>query len=160
MMKHTTLIAASLVALASPALALSCLQPDVARSYSMADEAEETYVVVRGTLSFNEARLPKANGNSSPASTKIKARFDGMSLTRQGFTKTFQNGITLDVGCLGPWCAGAASGEDYLLFLRKDGTRYTYAANPCGGYGFIRPTDEMLKQVQACMQGRRCEPAE
>lgn len=159
MLKSIPLITAGLMSLASPALSLSCLQPDVARSYGYAAEAEETYIVVHGHLSFDEKRLPAAEGNDSPPSTKIKAHVSGTSLTQAGFTNAFDRDITLEVGCYGPWCAGAASGEDYLLFLRKDTSGYTYMADPCGSLGFARPTPEMLHQVEQCMKGGRCKPA-
>ncbi|MFK7939365.1 MAG: hypothetical protein AB8B82_08305 [Roseovarius sp.] len=145
--------------LASPVLSLSCLPPDVVASYGTAAEAEERYIVVHGTLRFNQGLLPKAIGNDSPPSTRIKAHFSGKSLSQAGFINAFDRDITLDVACFGPWCAGASSGEEYLLFLRKDVTEYTYAADPCGRFGFARPTPEMLRQVTQCISGGPCSPS-
>jgi hypothetical protein len=159
MLRSFLLVTASAITFASPALSLSCLRPDVARSYGFAAEAEETYIVVHGRLTFDERRLPEAVGNDSPPSTVIKAHVSGKSLTQAGFTSAFDRDITLEVGCYGPWCAGASSGEDYLLFLRKDASGYTYMADPCGSLGFAAPTSEMLNQVEQCMKGGHCKPA-
>ena len=49
------------LALGGPALALSCLPPDVAETYRRAAEAEEAYIVVQGRLEFDPARLPSTD---------------------------------------------------------------------------------------------------
>ena len=157
-MIRTTIAAAAFVALAAPALALSCIQPDVARSYAQAAEAEERYLVVHGTLTFNESRLPDAGYNDSAASTRIPAQLNGMALSRSGFDHPFDKAITLEVQCFGPWCGGAKSGLPYLGFVRVDGSGYTFAVDPCGSLGFAEPTPQMLDQAKRCMQGGACKP--
>ena len=51
-------LAAVFMLMAGPALALSCMAPDVAETYLRADAAEEAYVVVDGRIIFDESRLP------------------------------------------------------------------------------------------------------
>ena len=161
-MRRQTCFALVLAALAGPALALSCLRPDVVRTYQSAAAAEEAYVVVQGTLDFDGRRLPKADASDradTPPSTRIPARITGQALTRTGFDQTFDREITLDLLCFGPWCAGAKSGIPYLAFLRKTDTGYVLQLDPCGGFGFAEPTGEMLTRVEGCYRGRACKPA-
>lgn len=157
-MIRATAFAAALMAVASPALSLSCMRPDVASSYSRAADAEESYLVVHGTLKFNESKLPKSSGNDSPPTTRIKAHMTGNALSQSGFNHPFDRDITLEVQCLGPWCGGAVSGIPYLAFIRKDGAGYTFAADPCGSLGFAKPTPKMLAQAEQCMNGGACKP--
>ena len=155
----TFLTSMALVLAAGPALALSCLRPDVARTYSQASEAEQAYVVVRGELRFDEARLPENGGtNQDRRVVTIPARLEGKSLSRAGFTTPFARDITLEVSCLGPWCGGAQSGVEYLAFLEKHGRNLVMVAEPCGSWAFPEPSAEQVKQVETCMGGLECVP--
>ncbi len=144
-----------------PAFALSCLPPDVARSFVELAEAEETYVVVHGTLTFDEGGLPKTdweNQAATPPSTPLAARISGLSLTSDGFSAPFDRSITFDVLCFGPWCAGAVSGSDVLAFVEYRDGSYVFSLGPCNANGFFDPDQAMLDQVQSCMKGQDCQP--
>ena len=146
----------ALMAIAGPAASLSCMRPDVARTYGYAAEAKETYIVVHGTLKFNDQKLPQDHYNNNPQNLKIKARLSGKSLSQSGFKSDFDRAITLEVNCLGPWCGNATSGVPYLAFLRKEGSAYALAVDPCGGMGFAQPSHKMLRRVHQCMKGGPC----
>ena len=157
-MIRSTIFGLTLAALATPALSLSCVRPDVANTYNFAAQADEKYVVVHGTLSFNKARLPQAAGNDSPPTTKIKARLTGKALSENGFDHPFDRPITLEVHCFGPWCGSAEPGAPYLGFVQHTTNGYVLAVDPCGGMGFSNPTNDMLKRVQSCFKGGACQP--
>lgn len=148
-------------ALAGPAMGLSCLPPDAARTFRQLDAAEETYIVVHGTLTFDAARLPEAtfsNQAEPPPSTPIPAHLSGMALSREGFATPFAKDITLDVQCLGPWCGSAESGTEVLGFVERRETGHVLTLDPCFSYGFPDPTEDMLEQVKSCMRGGPCKP--
>ena len=161
---HRTLAPAALAALlAGPALALSCMAPDAPRSYQQADAAEERYLVVHGTLTFDDTRLPKTDlqdQGSIPESTPLPAQLTGMSLSAEGFTTPFDKPLTLDVRCFGPWCAGGTSGIEVLGFveLRESGPVLTL--DPCSSMTIPDPSEQMLNQVIGCMKGEGCEPVQ
>ena len=144
---------------AGPALSLSCLPPDVIRSYNEAAASEKSYVVVHGTLSFDEGQLPEVDLNrqdETPPETDIPGRLTGKSLSQAGFEAEFDRPVTVRAMCFGPWCGRPVSGTDYLSFLEKSGDSYVLAVTPCGGFEFAEPTKAMLKQVTQCMQGNSC----
>ena len=144
---------------AGPALALSCLRPDVARTYNQASEAEQAYVVVSGALRFDETRLPENDGtNNDRRNVTIPARLEGTSLSRAGFTTPFARDITLEVRCFGPWCGGARSGVEYLVFLEKHGRKLVMVADPCGSWAFPEPSADQVRQVETCIGGLECAP--
>ena len=155
------LLPLALSAFASPALALSCLPPDVARSYNEAASAEQAYVVVHGTLTFDETRLPDIDMNhqdQTPPNVDIPARLTGKSLSRAGFKTDFDRPITLRAVCFGPWCGRAVSGTDHLAFVEMTDSGYALTVTPCGGYEFPDPTKAMLKKVVGCFSGKPCTP--
>ena len=145
---------------AVPALALTCLPPDVVRAYRHAAEAEEAYVVVYGRLAFDEKRLPQVDWNKqhkTPPDTLIPARISGHALSLEGFKTRFSRRVTLNAQCFGPWCANVKSGADYLAFLEQTRNGYVLTLDPCGGMGFPEPSREDLEQVVRCLRGGACE---
>lgn len=157
-MKHFVL-AFLITAAPLPALALSCLAPDVARSYAQFDAAEETYIVVHGRLTLDETDLPEGMtvDRNPPEMTQVPAHLTGFSLGGEGFTFPFERDLTLEVACIGPWCGGVRNGEDVLAFVRKGADGYAIEVSPCGGAIFGTPKPEMIKQAERCMRTGACK---
>lgn len=143
-----------------PALALSCIEPSVERSFQEYSDASETYVVVHGRLTFDSDKLPKSDFETqiTPRMTKIPSLLIGKSLNRQGFALPFDHRITLEVACFGPWCGTAQDGGDVLAFLRKEADGYALAITPCGGGAYRGPSGKMLRAVEQCFRGGECAP--
>lgn len=156
-MRHA-LLALMMALLPLQAQALSCLAPTVERSFARFDAAPEVYIVVHGRLTFDESALPKGMtvDKDPPAMTHVPATLLGTSLTQDGFSLPFEQDVTLEVSCLGPWCGSAQTGEDVLAFLRKDEEAYAIAVEPCGGGMFGTPKPDMLEAATACMRDRDC----
>ena len=155
--------ALALTLAAGPALALSCLPSDLARTYHQAAEAEEVYVVVTGRLIFDEGKLPVVDYNNqqnTPQNTFIPARLTGQSLTLNGFDTGFDQEITLNAKCFGPWCASPVSDVSYMAFLERRATGYMLDLDPCGGMAFPEPSAALQEEVLQCFQGGPCEPDE
>ncbi|WP_306114586.1 MULTISPECIES: hypothetical protein [unclassified Roseovarius] len=144
---------------AGPALSLSCLPMDVATSFNDAVAASERYIIVHGTLEFDEGKLPEVDmdrQDQTPPQTDIPARLRGKSLSKSGFKTDFDRPITLRAMCLGPWCGRAVSGTEYLSFLQITDDGYMLAVNPCGGFDFAEPTGAMLNTVKRCFKDGTC----
>ena len=152
--------ATCMAAIAGPALALSCVPPDVARTYEDLHAAPETYMVIHGTLTFDESKLPEAdleNQFDNPPITKLSARLKGQALSHNGFKTPFDKTISLDVLCLGPWCAGGQSGMNIMAFVERNASGYTLTLGPCYSMVF-EPTVQNLEQAESCMRGAECIP--
>ncbi|MGC1495299.1 MAG: hypothetical protein WA790_05780 [Sulfitobacter sp.] len=141
-----------------PALALSCVAPSVERTYEYAQKSSATYVVVHGKVTFNDRKLPREGSTSQnpPKMTKISATLSGRSLSKSGFSTPFQQAITLEVACFGPWCGSGENGMDVLAFLKKGKGGYTLAIDPCGGEVFVNPQPAKLKKVESCFKRGQC----
>ena len=142
----------ALLVLADRAAALSCVPPDAEATFDRAAAAEETYYVALGRFAFDGDATPGPNGR--PRS--LAARFDGIGLTRDGFTAPFARTVTLDITCAGPWCGGLAAGREMLVFLeqRPDGLHLTLP--PCGGTAFETPDKALLDRIATCFRQGVC----
>lgn len=140
-----------------PAWSLSCLQPDIARDFMFAAESDDSYLLVKGDLFFDEAALPQndLSAERQPSDIEIPAWLDGYSLTRDGFTRRFERDVILRVECHGPWCGGITKGE-YLAFLKREDTDFVISVSPCGGIAYKDPRPEQEATVTACMRGEPC----
>lgn len=145
------------LALCAPvqALALSCVAPSVTRSFHAADAAPETYVVVKGRLDFAPADLEAAARARAPRA-EIAAQLRGRALSMGGFVHPFDQPVTLELLCFGPWCGQLQSGVETLVFLRREGGRHLLTLDPCGGFAFARPTAAQLNRIQRCFRGEDC----
>ncbi len=120
-------------------------------------------MVVTGRLVFDEGKLPVVDYNNqqdTPHNTYIPARLTGQSLTLNGFDTGFDQEITLNAKCFGPFCAGPVSDLPYLAFLERQPKGYMLVFNPCGDLAFPEPTAAMQEKVLHCFQGGPCEPDE
>lgn len=159
------MIRSALLALAvsvpQAASALSCLPYSVESAFVQADEADESYVVVRGSLSFDARKLPKVDlerQGDTPPMTLIPAKLTGKSLTQAGFVVPFDRDVTLAVACFGPWCAQVPHKTDVLAFVERGREGYVVSTNPCSGFLFAAPNPAMIRAVRACFAGKACEP--
>lgn len=157
-----TLTAATLAAtlIAGQAQALSCIRPDVARSYTEAADTTVPYIVILGTLTHSSGPLPERDlTDPDPEEQSFPARFSGKALDSSGFGTDFSTRLTLELGCAGPWCAGLPdrSGE-ILAFVERRDSGYVLRMGPCGGNFFPVPTGVMINKVEACHTGGDCTP--
>jgi hypothetical protein len=140
------------------------MRPDPVRAFTAASESEARYIVVIGTFTFDEDKLPAGvvmdGTGADPRPDPIPARFAGQGLTLDGFTTPLDMPVTLQPVCFGPWCGGMASGVETLAFLRRDGGDYTVEADPCGGWVFPEPSRATRQQMVDCLRGESCASAE
>lgn len=160
-MTRIALIATAALSAAGPAHALSCLRPDPAATFRFAAEAEETYVVLRGSFAFDEKAMPEFDGMTAPDDPpQVIALFDGMALGADGFTIPYRTELILQPQCLGPWCGSMTPAVDAVAFARDNGQGvYVVDLDPCGTTVFNDPTPAVIDTLTDCMAGGPCAPA-
>ncbi|MGB3245429.1 MAG: hypothetical protein WBB25_12915 [Sulfitobacter sp.] len=138
--------------------ALSCLAPSVSRTFHDVNAAPEVYVVVKGRLTVGTPKQPELDKSKQepPKSTRLPARLRGTSMSQNGFNVPFDQRVTLEIACIGPWCGSVQNGEQVLAFVKREDNRYFLAINPCGGHVFSNPKPAMSKQVYSCFKGATC----
>ncbi|MGR3455785.1 hypothetical protein [Pseudooceanicola sp.] len=146
--------------MAQPALALSCLRPDVARTFNEAAASETTYVVVHGALHFDAAEMPQTDmARTEPDAREVSGTIEGKGLTVEGFTVPFVRDLVIEAECLGSWCPTVEPGAEVLAFLERSKAGYRLHLTPCGGMAFQAPEPADLDRVVACYQGSACDEA-
>lgn len=153
------LFAAALASIGVQAQALSCLRPDPVATFQRLAAAPESYFVLYGQLTFDQADLPPGvSQDQMRTPDPIAARFTGKGLTREGFTNPYESDVTLQIGCAGPWCGSARRGVDAIYFVEATDPPVTMQAGPCGGMIFEEPSEAVLDMLTSCMQGAACSP--
>ena len=143
--------------IATQSLALSCLRPDPIETFQRLAAAEESYFVLRGELTFDEAALPPSVGtNDTVAPDPIPGFFVGAGLTKDGFTNDYVSNVLLQVDCAGPWCGTAQSGVDAIWFVPFSDPPATLHADPCGSMTFYEPSEAVVEMLESCMAGGTC----
>ncbi len=148
------------VVAATPAAALSCLPWGPADAYLEAANSSSAYNVIAGELRFDETQLPRShseNPEDMPELSRIPAQISGKLLDGKYFSQRVSVPAVLEVECAGPWCAGARSGVDYLLFAEQRGGELVVRLGVCGGFAFD-DTPEVRRTVLQCHRGGSCAP--
>lgn len=151
-MIRAVLFATAATVAAGPALALSCLQPSVARSFEEARAAEEVYAVVLGRFEFERANLPAAGADG----VTIPATFDGRVLGPDGFVAETRRPVLLDVTCAMSWCGQIEPGAETLAFIEQGEDGLKVEITPCPQWVFQGPSPEQIDVARSCMTGS-CE---
>lgn len=149
-----------LLCLPTAAAGLSCAPWGVTDAYRAAAKSDAPYVVVRGTLRFDAARLPRGDHTGqtrTPPRTVIPAEIEGVALGPSNLRVAKAYKLRLVVQCAGPWCARPKAG-DTLAFIRRDGASYVLEATACGAFLFSKPSAEETRAVQTCLNSGPCPP--
>ena len=153
------LTAAIIGLMATQSLALSCLRPDPVETFNRLSAADESYFVLLGSLTFDEAALPPSVGdNQTIDPDPIPGTFVGKGLSKQGFMTEYVSDVLLQITCAGPWCGSATSNVDAIWFVPFSDPPVTLIAEPCGGMTFYEPSDAVVEMLESCMAGSTCTP--
>jgi len=154
-MRNLIALTTAAMVCATQTAALSCIQPDVARTFLNVAEAEESYVVLLGQFDF--VAPPKQPVSNNAQSQQVMATFEGQGLGAEGFVATQPKSVQLQTGCAGAWCGWFPTpGEDVLAFVALTDDGYILTLGACGGSVF---GVESAPIVEACMRGETCEPS-
>ncbi|MGJ8611103.1 MAG: hypothetical protein ACSHWY_08420 [Octadecabacter sp.] len=154
-LKYVILAATISLVLGGQAQALSCVRPDVARTFDWASDAVDSYVILHGTFAFTQP-APFDAGNLTPTSIQLPATFSGQFLGADGFVDAPLLDVTLEFACLSAWCGSMQNGDEAVAFVQQSDEGYTLSIGPCYDTVF-NPTDDTLQQVTSCMRGTGCD---
>lgn len=144
--------------IASDAAALSCVRPEPAVTFNKLKDDPDPYYIMHGTLTFEQSLMPEGVVNETRTPPSVSAHFVGTGLTNGGFDVPLDRLVTLQPVCYGPWCGSLQSGQSYLVFARAVADGITLEIDPCGTTTFTAPSQDVLDQMAACMNGAGCLP--
>lgn len=148
----------ALALVAGQASALSCVRPDVASTFQAAQEDEDSYYVLRGSLSFDPSLMPESYVEAAGFEpSPVAAQFEGKALTLSGFQASFDTALTLGPSCAGPWCGAAGPSDDVIIFAKQTASGLEVDVGACPWFMFYNPDSAMVSQLVDCVNGRGCE---
>ncbi len=113
---------AAAVLLAGPASALSCMDPDIVRSYEYAAEQEEIYFLIKGSIKLDgdqerpsERALLVPGDGMEALLDPVYGSFTGEILYEGEFVP-FDTNIEVRINCVGQWCGDYPDEEEALYF--------------------------------------------
>jgi hypothetical protein len=149
--------------IASQTVALSCVRPDPVRAFQTASAATESYIVIYGSFDFDVTLLPpdvQDESGQDAIAAAIPSEFTGNGLSPSGFEQAMIRKITIQPICFGPWCGQMPANAPVLAFAKQTEAGYVVEADPCGGWVFANPSQDVLDQMTACLRGEDCETAD
>lgn len=146
----------SLLLIAQPAFALSCMPPDVVRLYQNAVESEESYYFIRGKLmAEGPVNEPDTSGATKLASAETQVRLVGKALTRNRFEAPFDREITLRLNCASVWCGTAPLEREIFAAVKLVGQALELDIGPCG-FDAVDYSKADEARLLRCYQNGQC----
>lgn len=146
-------LAAAMSVLGQHATALSCMKPNLARSFNHYAEAEESFVIAIGKVSYSQP-VPKYK-QGEPRS--VSAELAGGLLGLTGFGENQSIPVTVNTSCLHVWCGAIPRpNQEIIAFLEKTPAGYVMTNAPCPGVFQMAPSDREKRIVQSCLKRGKC----
>ena len=152
-MSKSLTISAILLACATQANALSCLRPDLAKTFDRLHASEDVYRIVVGTLDI--PNRPKSSLKPEPA--KANGVFKGQYLGLNGLGKEQRFDVTVETTCIAAWCGNFPEPTGRrLIFLKQSESGPTLTISACPDGTFVIPTAKKIGFLSKCLRNGKC----
>lgn len=155
---RTTLIILVGILFANTANALSCMSPNIARSFNWHADSDATYQVGLGILTPTEKIVvPKKTKRDIGVPYSIKAKFTGRMLGLSGLGKPTEFPLTVDITCAAHWCGAfpQQTAEAVVYIKRTDGNR-SVSFGPCDWASDDLNVEKQINVLKKCLRKGRC----
>lgn len=159
-MKYLPFALAACMAASAPAWSLSCMRPDIIRTYEAARDSDAGFWIVQGEIFTDQPiALPKPDASGrykdgTSASTPIV--FSGLGLLPDGMYKGFAQNITLTLTCVAHWCGSAPLDQKVFVAIEVKDTGPELLLDPCNSR-VVPYTEEANQRLLACVRNGDCQ---
>ena len=157
MVRSLTLV--SLLVAATQVSALSCVMPDPAETFRMAQESPDRFIVLYGTLAADPSAFVTDDTDPAPDPDPVPGTFSGRSLTIDGFTRDASGPVTLRPTCAASWCGGFPGTGPVLAFARTMPAGLELELDACAQWVFPDPSQAVLDLMAECLRSDGSCPA-
>ena len=160
-MRNLVLSAVAVSMMATPALALSCMPPNIAVGFNWAQDSQDTFVIAIGSLSLTEVLIEPSemgkDGQRFPTPGTYRADMTAKFLGRTGLGDEHVVPIIVQEECVAHWCGVfPEQGMEMVMILRKDGENYVLDSSPCQGSYQRNPSLQTIRVLKSCMKKGHC----
>ena len=149
-----------LALLATPVWSLSCLRPDIVRTFEQARDAEEGFWIVRGRVLSDQPIATPALGADGVYKDGAKAdtpvRVVGQGLRPDGQFGDFVQDVTLSITCLAHWCGSVTLEEELFMAIEVKENGPELVADPCSNR-IVRFSEEGEARLLRCVREGVCD---
>ncbi len=141
-----------------PATALECVVETPEWLWYVASESDERMLPVYGRLSppLGEVTLGGVVALDM-REARFKSSFDGMALTRRGFTHNLEAEVTVNVPCVSADCGDLPYGKPVMMLLTAVGDGWELNLGPCIDPMIEYPSPAERHRLRDCARGRCAE---
>ncbi len=152
-MKQLVTMLVGFVCLATQAQSLSCIRPNLARSFNWYQESEDRYRMAVGSVSNLQSP-----GKYIPGQMRaIRADFTGRLFGLSGLGPVTTTRIILTSTCIASWCGNFPKPNvNSVVFLKSRKTGPVLEIPPCPGGYFPNPSHQTIELLQACLRYGKC----
>lgn|GEM_PF-481398 len=148
----------ALTALASPAVSLSCLPPDIVRTFEEIRKSPDVYWLLKGEFTLNQPiAFPDKDADGhyvgDPRPTSI--RFSGQALRPDGSYVDYKDDMTLMLGCVSVWCGGLPENAKVFAAVNVTDGAPVLTEGPCAWH-VIPFTTEAEERLIDCVANGAC----
>ncbi len=145
------------LAMASQAIALSCLRPNIGRTFNTIATSESIYLMGQGTLTATE----KIPDYKQGVERQIRANFTGVFYGVTGTSTKRTISVTVDAICFASWCGNfPKTNKKTVVFLKQSPNGLRLESNPCEGHFKVSPTSKDMRILQECLKNGMCSKAQ
>lgn len=148
------------LAFTPPAWSLSCLRPDIVRTYEMARDAKAGFWIVLGEIVADgpiATPEPDAVGRfKENASASTSVAFAGLGMTADGSYKGFEQRITLTITCLAHWCGSVQDETHVFAAIEVKDTGPELIIDPCSSR-VVPFSEDGEERLMACVRDGVCQ---
>jgi len=157
-MKNAVFTAVAFALLAGPAAALSCMAPDIVRSYEYAADQDEIYFLFKGNISLVEDQeMPTGRTDlrsSAPAEVSLEPVYGSFvgEIFNEGAFVPYEATMEVQVECVASWCGSYPDEDEALYFVSaaESNLWFNLGMSPCGGTRFpVEEADTLIAHLEA-----------
>jgi hypothetical protein len=157
MMKNAVLTAAAFALLAGPASALSCMAPDIVRSYEYAAEHEKIYFLFKGKISLVEDQTMPTERESFGADAPVEVTLEPVygsfvgEIFNEGVFVPYEATMEVQLDCVASWCGSYPDEKEALYFVSaaESNLWFNLEMSPCGGTRFdVKEADALIAHLE------------
>lgn len=142
---------------AQQAAALSCMRPNLARSFNFYEQSDDKFVIAVGKLTPTD----KIPDYKQGVSREVAAEFKGGFLGRWGVKDQPPQTVMIKTSCLASWCGAIPERSvDVLAFIKKTPAGLVLETGPCHGEYTENPSKKLIRTLQTCLAKSECSKAE
>lgn len=134
--------------------ALSCMSPNIIKSYQYINiHSNKTVVILKGN--FSESKLTWEKSKKLETRV-INTNFKGFMLGKHGFEIPYSGPVGIVLECFADWCGSIQSKENIIAFVNIEEQKLKLRIQPCNSTIFSADISDNEQRLLKCHRFGEC----